>query len=306
MKRMIVVGSLVAVGFLACAQKQEVKSPPNVETNVCTPDHCPVEKHPTSGTVKVESAFSVSSEKPACPNDMVFVSGEYCSKPNHDLPQYDQTGTGDPTCEKWKEKPCNKGGTLPSCKFARCLKYKPSSQICLGKQSHKAFCIDRDEGGSDGVSTPIHDVNYYQAVAECSKRGKRLCNESEWIFSCEGPNNNPYSTGLDRPDGVCNLDIEKGLAKGSELADLGKPSSSFPACMSWAGVREMTGNYDELTVRDVSPAPSSSKEMGSHHNALHSGWWGPIRGRCIPATTGHDDYFHETQISFRCCSNPNQ
>ena len=92
--------------------------------------------------------------KKACPDNMALVSGEYCSKPNHDLSQYDETGIGDPQCEVWKEKPCNLGGTHPSCMFARCEKYKETSSICLIDTIHKEFCMDKTEYTNPGDTLP--------------------------------------------------------------------------------------------------------------------------------------------------------
>jgi formylglycine-generating enzyme required for sulfatase activity len=73
------------------------------------------------------------------------------------------------------------------------------------------------------------------------------------------------------------------------------PSGTMPRCVSWAGVHDMTGNVDEWTVNETGQPFDS---------ALKGGWWGPIRGRCRPATTAHNEGFIYYQIGFRCCADP--
>jgi hypothetical protein len=57
----------------------------------------------------------------------------------------------------------------------------------------------------------------------------------------------------------------------------------------------MVGNVDELVQRDRAFDPR-------FRNALKGGWWMAGRNRCRPATTAHDDYFHQLQIGTRCCA----
>ncbi|MEO6572634.1 MAG: hypothetical protein ABIP89_02255, partial [Polyangiaceae bacterium] len=35
--------------------------------------------------------------------------------------------------------------------------------------------------------------------------------------------------------------------------------------------------------------------------ALKGGYWGPVRDRCRPSTTAHNEDFIFYQIGFRCC-----
>jgi formylglycine-generating enzyme len=270
------------------------------------PQPASADQSPQNGdkTVRVEAAFTVGQE---CPNNMALVEGEYCSKPNHDQPQYDETGIGDPTCEVWKEKPCNMGGTLPSCRFARCMKYSPASSICLGSTVHKSFCMDQYEYTAPGETLPTTMVNFHQAKQICENNGKRLCTETEFEFACQGSENYPYSTGYERPDGICNIDVEKDLVRPGDVRirkSLLVPSGSMKECRAKdTAVWDLNGNEDEITVRDRSLAPSSPKETGTHANALKGGWMGPVRNRCHPATTAHDDGYYNTITGFRCCAN---
>ena len=57
----------------------------------------------------------------------------------------------------------------------------------------------------------------------------------------------------------------------------------------------MTGNVDEWVLNE------SGKP---HKSGLKGGYWGPVRDRCRPMTTAHDENFEFYQIGFRCCSGP--
>ena len=220
-----------------------------------------------------------------CPAGMVHVSGEYCTEVKQE-------------CKKWREPPCSVKQTK-FCLFARCEEFAPS--VCVGERVHKDFCADVDEYTKPGETLPLTDLNYFQAEQVCKDDGKRLCKETEWEFACEGQDMLPHTTGYSRPTNVCNIDIEKGLGKIGRLNNLAKQSSSLTQCVGPFGTRNQNGNVDEWTTRDRSPDPGKTKESGTHTNALKGGWWSPVRDRCRPATTAHDDNFHEVQVGFRCC-----
>jgi len=298
---------ILAVCFVACSSSEPRKILVPINSNVSlTQTRAPsiVLKEPI-----------VDTGSPICPHDMVFVSGEYCSKPNHDQSQYDETGIGDPQCEIWMEKPCDQGGTHPSCMFARCKKYKATSSMCLGETVHKEFCMDKIEYTNPGDLLPLtmsdplrhnEPVNFTHAEKVCAENGKRLCYETEFEFACQGEENFPYSTGYERPDLICNIDIEKDIGgPGDRMRkDLLVPSGSLKDCKSPFGIYDLNGNADEITIRDRSPAPSNSKETGKHKNALKGGHYAPVRNRCHPTTTAHDDGYYNTVTTFRCCTDP--
>jgi hypothetical protein len=56
----------------------------------------------------------------------------------------------------------------------------------------------------------------------------------------------------------------------------------------------MVGNVDEWVV-------NVSQSGRPHVSALKGGYWGPVRTRCRPMTTGHDVSFRYYQIGLRCC-----
>jgi hypothetical protein len=214
----------------------------------------------------------LASAHPSCPDKMVLVEGEYCTEVKED-------------CVEWEDPPSNK--------LARCAKFAPSQ--CVGERVHKRFCVDRDEMASSDDSLPTSDVSWTQAKDLCQHQSKRLCMETEWEFACEGEKMVPYPTGFDRDPSLCNFD--KGdLTDPStgKLRDQREPADKLDRCVSPFSVRNMSGNVDEWVFRD--------RTWGEWRSALKGGWWMAARDRCRPATTAHDEHFHELQTGVRCCA----
>jgi formylglycine-generating enzyme required for sulfatase activity len=137
-------------------------------------------------------------------------------------------------------------------------------------------------------------VSWTQAQNVCTSQGKRLCKETEWEFACEGEQILPYPTGYVRDAKTCNFDKDPLLDRKGKLLDLREPESELSACVSPFGVHNMSGNVDEWVYRD--------RTNGEWRSALKGGWWMAARDRCRPATTAHDEHFHELQTGVRCCS----
>jgi sulfatase modifying factor 1 len=213
-----------------------------------------------------------------CPADMVLARGSYCSRVEQD-------------CEQWLD-----DQSLP---YARCGRYRQPAK-CVGTRRPLAVCIDRHEATEPGSTTPIGEQSLVRSQALCTKQGKRLCTESEWIFACEGEQMLPYPYGWERK-AVCNYDqtdLEEERGKEVVLRDLRSPVGSHPGCASPFGVLDMVGNMDEPVLRDPPFI------YAPWRTALKGGWWMPARNRCRPATTSHDDYYHGLQIGTRCCKEP--
>jgi formylglycine-generating enzyme required for sulfatase activity len=216
----------------------------------------------------------ISLEKPACPGEMALVEGDYCTEVRQ-------------TCVAWVDPPQNP--------LARCAKFAPSE--CTGQKVHKRFCIDRDEYVAPGDTLPAGDLSWTAARTVCESQHKRLCKETEWELACEGERMLPYPTGYDRDAKLCNFDkgdlVDEPTGK---LRDQREPASSLEHCVSPFGVRNMTGNVDEWVWRD--------RTNGEWRSALKGGWWMAARDRCRPATTAHDEHFHELPSGARCCADP--
>jgi sulfatase modifying factor 1 len=209
-----------------------------------------------------------------CPDAMVLVEGEYCTEVRQ-------------TCEDWMESP--NGNSV-----ARCRKFAASE--CIGTRVHKRFCVDKNEYAAAGETLPMGNVSWTYAKNTCEGDGKRLCLESEWNFACEGEEMHAYATGQERDAAKCNYDQKKLLDINGKVLDLRKSVAETEQCVSSFGVRNMNGNVDEWTFRDVT--------NGEWRSAMKGGWWMPARDRCRPATTAHDEHFKEFQAGFRCCSDP--
>jgi hypothetical protein len=212
---------------------------------------------------------------PACPGEMVLVSGEYCTDVRQD-------------CSRWLD-----DEKLP---FARCAEYSTKSR-CVGKRVAMHFCIDKREYTPPGERLPQNWASFDIASKTCKDLGKRICTDSEWNFACEGEDMRPYPYGYERKP-VCNQDqtdlFEKNPKK-QVLKDLREPGGARPECVSPFGVENMAGNMDKPTLRE------GFERNHPFRNALKGGWWMPARNRCRPATTAHDDYFKDIQIGVRCC-----
>ncbi|WP_394820491.1 formylglycine-generating enzyme family protein [Pendulispora albinea] len=216
----------------------------------------------------------------ACPADMVQVEGDYC-------PWLEQK------CLRWVD---------PETKM-RCAEFAPTGP-CQSATSHKKFCIDKYEYPNIAGEKPVVMKTWIEAKATCESLGKRLCGETEWTVACEGQERLPYPYGLERNAEACNIDKphpepdEKLIAdprtRDAEVARLDQrdPSGFREACVSPYGVHDMTGNVDEWVVNE-SGRPYKS--------GLKGGYWGPVRTRCRPMTTAHNETFIFYQIGFRCC-----
>jgi hypothetical protein len=233
----------------------------------------------------VTPSFAHLAEGVTCGKGMVEVEGDYC-------PYLEQK------CVRWLD---------PETKM-RCADFAPTSG-CHGRTVKKHFCIDQFEFPNQPGAKPAVMTTWVQAETTCTKEGKRLCNESEWTLACEGQEHLPYPYGYARNAEACNIDKphpdvdERALASGSaatrdaEVARLDQrdPSGAREACVSPYGVYDMTGNVDEWVVNE------SGKPYKS---GLKGGYWGPVRDRCRPMTTAHNEDFSFYQIGFRCCGEP--
>ena len=239
--------------------------------------------------VKPEGAPDELPADEACSPDMVEVEGDYC-------PLVEQK------CLRWLD-PSSK---LQCAEFAKTA----AAKGCAMKTQHKHFCIDRYEWPNRAGVLPSYMASWYDAKGSCESRGKRLCGDTEWTLACEGPENEPTptevatsvtpprATSISRISGrarnECMTPLRGGAAELRDAFNQREPSGSRASCVSPYGVRDMVGNVDEWVV-NVSQAGQP------HQSGLKGGYWGPVRTRCRPMTTAHDETFRYYQIGFRCC-----
>jgi formylglycine-generating enzyme required for sulfatase activity len=223
----------------------------------------------------------------ACPEGMTEVVGDYCENVEQ-------------KCLKWIGKDGQKQG--------RCAEYAPHSR-CLGATTKKHFCVDKFEYPNKPGEKPVVAVTWEEARDTCAGAGKRLCGSEEWTVACEGPEHLPYPTGYARDKNACNLDkryIVPNDAKYSNLAtraeevarvDQRDPSGANASCVSPHGVYDMVGNVDEWVVNE-----HGTMNKAPYKSGLKGGYWGPVRNRCRPMTTAHNQWHSGYQVGFRCCA----
>lgn len=234
-----------------------------------------------------------------CPDDMVWVHGDYCPVVEQRClehhPEY-LSRRHDPTVSE------------------RCLRYAEPSR-CLGERRPASFCMDRFEYPNREGELPRVLTSWTEARRRCEEIGKRLCDEDEFNFACEGPDMLPYATGATRDATLCNIDRPY---RRPNLRRRMKPYDACPndpwcaeelarldqrhrigerlTCVSWAGVVDLNGNVNEWVVRPGERAPNRS--------GLKGGWWGPVRNRCRPTVVFHKESDYGYEAGFRCCKTP--
>jgi hypothetical protein len=259
----------------------ELRNAERIEVrNSVTANTAPVSPNPTPDkAVTGVPAGAVASASGACPADMVQVDGEYCTEVRQN-------------CTKWLDDP-----TLP---YARCGEYEPQA-TCVGERVKMKYCIDRYEYTKPGEKLPMNHGSFVVASDTCKSLGKRVCTEGEWNFACEGEEMKPYPYGWKR-EAKCNQDrpkeelYDQNNKQYEVLADRRMPAGANPECVSPFGVYDMVGNLDEPVLRE------EARYAYPYRNGLKGGWWMPARNRCRPATTKHDDHYHDIQVGVRCCS----
>jgi formylglycine-generating enzyme len=219
---------------------------------------------------------AITRSRPAaaepCPSDMVLVEGDYC--PNVQL-----------NCKRFLD---------PKGRYHefRCAEYAPSTCKSAARKKLR-FCIDRGEYVPPGETLPANHQSFRAAQSVCQSLGKRVCQESEWNFACEGEEMRPYPYGFQRDPDACNADRTDILTKSGKLRDLRAPPGAHPRCASPFGVLDLAGNLEEFVAID------GTRPL---RPAMKGAYWQPSRNFCRAAQTAHDSGYHGTETGFRCCA----
>jgi formylglycine-generating enzyme len=283
MKRFLVSVVLAGAAAVSLATSPSQAKPPVPGTDI-----------PSSAGAKISST-PAEAPQPACPSGMVEVEGEYC-----------------PVVEQF----CVRQVDPKHPERDRCAEFAPTGR-CLGAPVHRRFCIDRYEWPNQAGVKPVVGVDWNEAHQQCTSAGKRLCGDSEWTLACEGQERLPYPYGYTRNPEACNIDKPYIMPDDSKWAnpktrpeeitrlDQRDPSGFRESCISPYGVNDMTGNVDEWVMNE-----KGKEKEKPYVSGLKGGYWGPVRDRCRPMTTDHNQWHTGYQIGFRCCEDvptaPNQ
>jgi len=222
---------------------------------------------------------------------MQLVDGDYCTEVKHKC------------LESWYDK---------SNKKTICEKFEAKSE-CVGQRKHKRFCIDRYEWPNRAGERPEVMNRFHQAEVKCAAMGKRMCTESEWTMTCEGPKLKPFPYGFVRDTNICHGDVmwdspdmhKVAERDPAELARLwkGVRSGSQPQCVSDYGVYDMPGNADEVVASET-----FGDDFRGKFDSVHTGgpWYKGVRNQCRPKIYTHDEGFYYYFLSFRCCAEADQ
>jgi formylglycine-generating enzyme required for sulfatase activity len=176
-----------------------------------------------------------------------------------------------------------------------------------------SFCIDRYEAPNVRGELPFALQTAYDGEGWCGARGKRLCDEAEWIRACEGTTHRRFPYGDEHIADACNDDrpwIEvswKALAKWPDVAAVREAtrlyqadmSGARAACVSEDGVYDLTGNVAEW-VRRSSPSPRPG-----YDHVLKGCYWAACyhepQPNCVFSNKAHPGTFRTYEAGFRCC-----
>lgn len=164
-------------------------------------------------------------------------------------------------------------------KYAKSLLCQPNMilvDIPPGKEDRPFFkvCIDKYEFPNIKGTTPVSNISFNDASAECEKIGKRLCTVDEWEWACGGLEKYPYSYGFLLEEDYCNRNGIKNI----------EPSGSRNKCVGKFGVYDMVGNIFEWVI-------------GAHGEKMVMG--GPL-SKCQKKSPGMSG-IAKPQVGFRCC-----
>jgi hypothetical protein len=158
-------------------------------------------------------------------------------------------------------------------------------------------------------TVPQAYISGIQAAAACTKAGKRLCTDAEWLRACQGPDGGTYPYGNTDTVGVCNDHRAEHPAVEyfgttdaaiwtmldnpclDQLPETVDPTGSLTGCVTAEGAYDMMGNLHEWTAN-----PSGAFRGGYYVDTVNNG------PGCLYVTTAHAPSYWDYSTGFRCCA----
>lgn len=147
----------------------------------------------------------------------------------------------------------------------------------------KTACMDVYEWPNREGETPRAFVAWQEAADSCKSAGKRLCSAEEWKAACRGPDASPYPYGAKYNENHC-------PAKEAAASRSGR----FPACRSYYGLFDMTGNLWEWTA-------TPAGDDGEFYLVAGGNWNAGGEARCGYAKYSFYPAVRYPFVGFRCC-----
>lgn len=156
---------------------------------------------------------------------------------------------------------------------------------------------------------PQGHITGVQAAAACTRAGKRLCTDGEWLRACQGAAGLTYPYGDAREPGRCNdartchpavqyfestdgsVFSMIGHACLNQLPDGLARTGAHPGCVSEDGAFDLMGNLHEWTAD-----PAGTFRGGFYVDTTING------NGCLYRTTAHDTGHADYSTGFRCCA----
>jgi hypothetical protein len=148
----------------------------------------------------------------------------------------------------------------------------------------RAVCVDAYEWPNRENALPRAMVSRDQAEDSCRSAGKRLCSLEEWRAACRGPRDSRYPYGEDYDERYC-------PAQQSEPSRSGR----FPACRSYDGLYDLTGNLWEWTS-------TANPDHPDFYFVAGGGWDAAEKATCGFAKYSFYPQNRYPAVGFRCCA----
>jgi len=133
---------------------------------------------------------------------------------------------------------------------------------------------------------PSRYMTWYQANKACMNVGKTLCEKTDWITACEGPDENLFPYGNEYVDDICWENAAK------TYPETPGPTGGRPGCISDYGVFDQSGNVMEWLI--------GCYIIGTSYNIFSSD---PDVNYCDSGIIAHPypDTTDTMTVGFRCC-----